>query len=555
MNINFSDQFSVDTRSAIKRIVERYSRQIKNQPTTLDFGIDAKLPEEAFAVSGDAAIEIVGGSPRAAIYGLGKWLRQGDFRGQDAPQKPERGIYFATHFGNFYDHALPQEIADYLADLALWGCNMVSVWLDMHHYSGVDDPRAAAKIAQLKNIFCSAKVLGLRTNLLSLGNEAFADSPVELRADYHGGKNNYRSDLSGHYHVEICPSAPGGLELILAQREALWRAFADAPVDAVTICPYDQGGCTCADCAPYGANGLWKIIPGHIALSKKYFPNCEVELSTWRFDSFTDGEWAALFARRDLKQMIDRLYIDPADLPEIADGVPGDLPVVCMSEISMEGMLPWGGFGADPQIHKLDAELAKSGNIAGFRPYSEGIYEDLNKILILAWSWRARPLLDIVAEYADFYFGSGNGEIVAPAAALLADDLDHAARFAQGEVRCSPYSLEKLDPHLPYEQNYVTGKLSPARANTAWELLQQVALPPFAEAEENQLADPGAWRWRLLALRATIDVKLSRGEAVEAELAELYDLYRATDHTMPCLIPPGREIMRRIITAGVDQHI
>lgn len=544
VEIKFSSEILSGSREIIRRIVRRYERYLPAD-AELELSVSTALSEESFTISEAVGkTQIRGGSLRAAIYGLGRLLRQKDFRGEDSPEKPERGIYFATHFGNFYDRAAPQELADYIADLALWGCNLVSVWFDMHDYCGVNDPQAVKQIAKLKNILRSAQALGLHTNLMSIGNESFADSPAALRADYHGGKNNYRSDLSGHYHVEICPSIPRGLELILAQREAVWRVFADIPVDSVTIFPYDQGGCTCSQCAPWGANGLLKIIPGYVDLTKRYFPNCEVELSAWRFDSFTTGEWDALFARTDLARWINRVYIDPVDLPRIASGTPGDLPVICMSEISMAGMLPWGGFGANPRLKVLAAELAHAGDKVGFRPYSEGIYEDLNKILILAWGWRARPLIDIVTEYGEFYFGSGNGRRVAEAVAQLSENLEHATRFTQGDVRCSPYSLEKLNPRQSYEQKYETPNLSPARARQALQLLEKIPVP-----------DKSAWRWRLLYIRAVIDVKLSRGEAIDTELTELYNLYHATGQTMPCLVPPGREIIRKIVIAGIDQHI
>ena len=32
----------------------------------------------------------------------------------------------------------------YVEELALWGCNTLAVWFDLHHYHGIDDPEARA---------------------------------------------------------------------------------------------------------------------------------------------------------------------------------------------------------------------------------------------------------------------------------------------------------------------------------------------------------------------------------------------------------------------------
>ena len=44
-----------------------------------------------------------------------------------------RGIYFATHFHNFYHDAPLEEVQRYVEDLGLWGFNVLAVWYDMRH--------------------------------------------------------------------------------------------------------------------------------------------------------------------------------------------------------------------------------------------------------------------------------------------------------------------------------------------------------------------------------------------------------------------------------------
>ena len=48
-------------------------------------------------------------------------------RGQPATPGSFRGLYFATHFGNFFANAPPSAIHEYLEDMALWGANTLVV--------------------------------------------------------------------------------------------------------------------------------------------------------------------------------------------------------------------------------------------------------------------------------------------------------------------------------------------------------------------------------------------------------------------------------------------
>ncbi|MCQ2378124.1 MAG: hypothetical protein MJ016_02805 [Victivallaceae bacterium] len=533
-------------KKMLDSLVERYRDRVP-RGTNIVFAIDPALGEEEFALSGEKCVEIKGGSVRALFFGLGKFLRENSWRGKDAPQRKIRGIYFATHFSNYYDNAPENELRDYIGDLALWGCNGIGVWFDMHHYRGIDDHAAQQKIASLRRIFLAARDCGMHCNLLSLANEAYADSPVEMRADWKGGKNGYRYDLNGHYHVEICPNAPGAMELLMKWRSEVFDAFADCGIDEVTVCPYDQGGCVCKECAPFGANGYWKILPGYVRLAREKFPGCRFHLGTWRFDTFTDGEWADLFRRgAAVGEIASALYIDPADAPKVADGAPAKLPVIGMSEISMEGMLPWGGFGANPQPRRLEKELVSGRKFAGFRPYSEGVYEDMNKVILLSYAWKERPVREIVGDYVAFYFGRENREKLVEATYLSEENLGHRTVVVQGGKRRSAYSAELVDPESPWKLEYENKNLDAARAGKALNL-----------AESCTLTDDAAksWRWRIFYLRLAIDAKLAEKENIDAELEELYQINRATEKTLPCLTPSAEPRWRKMLSKKITEHI
>ena len=529
-----ADDFAVE-----RRIAARYGKP------GLVFAADPKLAEERYEIRADGAgrVVVVGSTRRARIYGLGRHLRESAFRGGSEPAQTLRGIYFATHFGNWYVTAPEEDVRAYVEDLALWGCNQVRVWFDMHDYAGIDDPAATPLIGRLRAILLAVRECGLATSLIALSNESFATSPEDLRADWRGGRNGYERELRGHYHVEICPSKPGGLDLILRNRAAALGLFKDIGIDEVAFFSYDQGGCTCADCAPWGFNGMLKVLPRFSELVRRTMPGCRIEYSTWLFDSFGSalGEWKGLEERiGEVKRHADALAVENVD--RIAVGVPGGLRATTMPEISMGGMLPWGGFGANPQPSRFSGFFRKPGmaHLTGCRPYSEGIYEDLNKVLLLALGWDpSRDVREIVGDYAAFHFGEEARGPVTEAALLMERNLGHCAWFVQNGKRRDAYGCDRIDPKRPCEISIDCGA-NAGRAAQALALLKTLA-PKIG----------GAWRWRILFLRATIDDGLARGLAFDGPelapaFAELAKIYRVADATEPFLVPPGARPLGKI---------
>ncbi len=149
----------------------------------IELGVDGGLGAETYAIADgpDGAVRVCGGDRRGLLYGLGKLLREsrfepgrfipGDWRGVSRPAKPVRGIYFATHFYNFYQTAPVAQIERYVEELALWGMNALAVWYDMHHFRGFDDPEAVVFRGRLGFILRAARRLGLDTWLLVVGND------------------------------------------------------------------------------------------------------------------------------------------------------------------------------------------------------------------------------------------------------------------------------------------------------------------------------------------------------------------------------------------------
>ena len=68
----------------------------------------------------------------------------------------------------------------------------------------------------------------------------------------------------------------------------------------------------------------------------------------------------------------------------------GGLPLLNFPEISMWGNWPWGGVGANPlpaRFQRLWDQVQHA--VQGGFPYSEGIYEDMNKAVVAQFYWDA----------------------------------------------------------------------------------------------------------------------------------------------------------------------
>lgn len=514
----------------------------RNPSCRVSLELSPALGAEGFRLTGAAdGVRIIGNDERGVLYGVGKFLRHARttderllgtaWEGQSVPAKPVRAMYFASHFHNVYHDAPLEVITRYVEDLALWGCNALSVWFDMHHYQGIDDPTAQAMVARLKAILQAAAGVGMSPGLTTLANEGFASTPAALKADWTAGHDGYFRAPGGHYHCEVCPDKPGGLELIRQTRRQVFEAFRGIDLGYIWLWPYDQGGCTCSACTPWGTNGFLRTCEALLPVLAETFPSAKAVLSTWYFDRFIKGEWEGLsrrFAQGPLPG-IDYLMIDDfggfPDYP-LRHGVPGGLPAIGFPEISMEGNGPWGGFGANPRPRHWSAYWTTARHLLqGSFPYSEGIYEDVNKVLILQFEWAPeRAAEDILKEYATGYFGAHTADTVAGVMQRLEED--GALHTAYG----------------PGGPAFKTGPLGNAPACLAELDRLATTLPPAVQT---------SWRWRLLWLRAAITAELrltggAMNDRLDGYFEELSVIYHA-DHAERPVCPPSRRAWRRLV--------
>jgi len=458
------------------------------------------LKAEAYRIkktSGNT-VSIEGGSDYGIMYGLGKVLhtayvspagfRLGKCEGVSEPEKPLRGIYLATHFHNFYNDAPIEEVAEYIEELALWGYNALQVWFDMHHYNGINDPDATAMIIRLKKLLEAGHEMGMKSGLTMLANESYKNTPQKLRAE--------KVNWTGFYGCEICPSKPGGTELILRQRNEMLDVFKNIGlnIDNIWLWPYDQGGCECKDCSPWGANGYLKLTRQLAKAIHEKMPDTKIVLSTWLFDfeEHDKGEWRGLadtFSKET--PWVDYIMADShTQYPRylLNHPIPGNLPLLNFPEISMWENMPWGGYGANPlpmRFEKLWQEVSHL--VTGGYPYSEGKFEDFNKVLYSQFYWTPnRPAKDIMKEYISYEISPKYATKIADAILTLEKNMGLKA------VNWFTHKDAKKEIIVP-QQDY--------GAKKAFATLDAVnkKLPPQIQQ---------AWRWRIIYLRAYLDYAL-----------------------------------------------
>jgi len=341
------------------RVQQRCSATVAegDDKATIILAVDDHLSPDAFRIDdAGAAVRVVGGTPRGVLYGVGKFLRtsgyEGTFqpspwRGTSAPNGSLRGMYFASHFHNWYHQASEAEISRYMEDLALWGVNAVKVIFPMINLEGWDDPQSEPAMAMVRKYARTAKDLGLQF-VTGVNNAMFSGAPKNIRATPLPDAAR-RGGSSGH---PICPSNPEGHEYLMTNAARLYEKLSDIGLDFVCFWPYDEGGCGCEKCSPWGCNGYLKISRDFAVLGRKYFPKLKTILSAWLFETSPDNEWQGLTdALAKENGWVDYILADsPENFPRypLDVGVPGNLPLINFPEISMWGNWLWGGFGAHP---------------------------------------------------------------------------------------------------------------------------------------------------------------------------------------------------------------
>ena len=424
-------------------------------------------------------------------------------------KKSLRGMYLATHFYN-YHHAAPyEESIEIIADLALRGYNTLMLLIGVQHYNSYADPEAQEMIAHVKRLLKYADVCGMAPAMIMFSNTGFANFPREYAAQSKmDDSGRYVRNIYAEYVTEICPSTPEGMAVIEQMHRAFFEEFKDTPIKYIFEWAYDEGGCLCEKCYPWVSNGFLKICELDRKLIKEYGYDAQLCISTWHFNLQMPEEWDIYYDLIESGQLDWAPYIMTAfqsgRLPEVFQrrGVPKRVKLIDFPDISMCGSRTWGSFGSNPYTMFLDNNEKNCGHIhdGGF-PYSEGIYEDINKwVCANYYCGYHEDSADAVREYIRYEFGVEDTEQILRAIQLMEINLNRA--------------VERHDDG-PWVIKIGNGRAIPETYRIITEADKQVP-----EALRHY------WKWRCVYLRAVIDYRLylNMGVVKNDEIAQ--DVYK-----------------------------
>ena len=463
---------------------------------------------------------------------VGRALVKGKFDGKGGYELPElplhhkmkdslRGMYFASHFYNFY-HASPiEEVYDIIAEQALNGCNTLMLCFGVQHYTSVHTPEAQEMIARMKLMLKYADRCGIAPALILFSNTGFDKSPAELEAQSKIDESGrYYRGLIAVFNTELCPNKKGGMEEIERQQREFFEAFSDTPIKYFALWPYDEGGCLCEKCYPWATNGFMKVADLSRRLVKEYGYDAQIIISTWHFEFNMKNEWDVFYEELKKGTYNWSPYIMTSfrngKIPKcFADGgIPEGVHLIDFPEISMCDAKPWGGFGSNPITMFLDNAYQNCGkwHEGGF-PYSEGIFEDINKWVCLGfYTGHYEHSADAVRDYIRYEFGL--------------EDTDEMLRAIQLMESCLVRGHEKL-PNGDWRFAIRWGTAIPEiyRIVTA----QNELLPESLKHN---------WKWRIVYLRAVLDWELYQNGYItkySARAQEAYHELHSIFHTQKAL--------------------
>jgi len=453
-----------------------HERLPRAEPPAARYSVCSSMTGDAVRVTvKDGRAEVVAGRARGLVFGAGRLLKAIRWRkdGFDLPDgeygvvpaKSLRTAYLARHFRNWYMEAPAEEVCRYMDDLALDGINAFIFQFPIPVVDKANETAAYKEAFEATSHRLLAHVNALDCDFCTTGggNQLPADSPEEFRA----------VPVTGYGRTQLgfnaCPAKPKALAALLKGGEENVARLKGARVGGFMYWPYDEGGCGCTNCSPWGGNGYVGLIERFHGIYAAKCPSAKHIVSTWLFDQ---DDYERFWKYLEKQDWIDYILCDAhGDFPRypLEHPIPGRARLVTFPEISMWGRFPWGGLGAivmPARFERLFRQVEKAAD--GFIYYSEGIFEDVNKFVVTELYVNPKTGADeILRRYAAYHFAGAEPDDFVRLAKLL-------------------------------EANHLGKDLAKARAAEAREIAERMDAAMLPSLR-------GAWRWRLVLIRAVCD--------------------------------------------------
>ena len=182
---------------------------------------------------------------------------------------------------------------------------------------------------------------------------------------------------------------------------------------------------------------------------------------------------------------------------------------------------PWGVYGANPLPERFQMLWdSVSDRVAGGFPYSEGIFEDINKAVYSQFYWNNTPARETIREYVASEFSDCAADQLLKVIGIL--EKNHGLTW---NWATKPNSRKAVD---------ILNRVDHG-SETAYRIIKDIDRKLPARVRKS-------WRWRILFLRAMLDYKLRRTDGVPDEEAEsgfreLNDIYHTWKGTVQVRAP------------------
>jgi len=478
-----------------KRIEDRCCTEVTEQAESNDFTVrfqlDETVPAEGFRlIDTETGILITGADFLALMYGAGQLLHKSRYstegflptgwRGESVPACEKRMVFFAQHFHNWYQRCTAEEIREHIEDLTLWGMNGVVSVFSCLNLTSWEDPNLKELASLFHKTMSAARSLGLKIGI-EYSNVDFMIPNKAVAAD-----KKYMLSQTGNL---VCPSTEEGfayyqwmLSRILDHTDEF------GGLDFITIWSYDEGGCSCDKCWPWGGKGFYNMAHRISKYIKERYPKIEVWMATWYLGRTEKQkeEWPMLYANLQADaakgdDWCDYLLLETRDDYDavffpVRNGQPtAHTKLLTFPDVSMCGVTPWGGFGAicTPKMMRR-METPFMSQCSGGYLYTEGIFDDINKIYNLGLYWdRSRTDEETLSDYCYYEY----------------QDIDHKDFMKLIDlIETNHLKCNRFD-RLPADLE---------AADAGWELAQQMN-------ERAASKTKACWRWRILYIRAYLD--------------------------------------------------
>lgn len=473
-----------------KSISERLMGQEDRLEIDIELSFDKTIdsPESYTIENTDGVWRISASDELGAYYGIGKFLHSAKWHkdgfepiatnGVVTAACPFRAAYFSVHFHNWYHEAPLDELRKYVEEVLLYGYNTIFCIFPIVNMDNFEDEAFLFFREKTRTVYKIAKELGMKVGTIINPNQGLKTTPPEFAADpscYEG--------RTGSGGKNICPEKEGALDYLRSLWKKVFEQYTDIGLDYIMTWPYDEGGCGCDKCMPWGAKGFLNVSKQLHDDAIPYYPNAKYIISTWYFDEKFEGAWElgefeGLYKRLDGDiGYADMIMCDSHNsFPKYPLEHGKIKPIVNFPEISMYGVRSWGGRGANPLPKRFQRIWDSSKKVlSGGMPYSEGMYEDISKVQCVGYYWFPnKDYKEILGEYIGYEYS---------------DD-------AVNEV------IEIMEL---IEENHVRvreGQEPDTDAARRAELLAKMVDGKLCQRAKT------AWRWRILYIRAHIDRKL-----------------------------------------------